>query len=108
MEEFTMKTLQDAFRYRQVGPPPRSTRSLMQRFDHAPHDSVTALLRKAGPFQAERDGYVFTNTDWPITEEDAQVLRQRYQGLIDAVSLGSALRKNHSSRKVDKCGTVFA
>ena len=82
----TMKTLQDAFRYRQVGLPPRSTRAFMQRFDHVPHDSVTALLRKAGPFNAFRDAYRFTNSGWPITEEDARVLREHYQGLVDPMA----------------------
>lgn len=82
-----MKQLNDAFRYRQVGPPPRSTREFIRRFDHAPHDSVIALLRKAGPFIALRDAYKFTNKGWPISDEDARVLRERYQGLVEPVSI---------------------
>lgn len=82
-----MKQLKDAFKdafeQPRAGPPPYSTRRLINRFDHTPHNSVTALLRKAGPFEAERDGYLFTNGGWPITEEDASVLRRRYQKHID-------------------------
>lgn len=81
-----MKTVQDTFRYRQAEPLPRSTRALMQRFDHVPHDSVAALLRKAGPFDAFRDAYRFGNNGWPITEEDARVLREHYQGLVDPMA----------------------
>lgn len=85
-----MKQLNSAFRYRQGGPPPRSTRVFIERFDHVPHNSVTALLRKAGPFEATRDAYRFRNSDndgWPITEEDARILRERYQELIEPVSI---------------------
>jgi len=82
-----MKQLNDAFQYRRFGLPPRSTLALLGRFDHVPHNSVTALLRKAGPFKADRDAYGFTNKGWPITEEDARVLRERYQGLVDKISL---------------------
>lgn len=85
-----MKQLKEAFKYRQASLPPWTTREFMKRFDHVPHDSVTALLRKAGPFVASRDGYRFRNGDndgWPITEEDARVLREHYQGLVDPVSI---------------------
>lgn len=85
-----MKQLNDAFRYREPGPPPGKTRSLMTRFEHAPHNSVKALLTKAGPFIAVRDAYRFTNSDndgWPITEEDARSLRERYMSLVEPVSI---------------------
>ncbi len=82
-----MKQLRDAFDHRGFVSVPHSTRELNGHFASTPHDSLTALLRKAGPFKAKRDGYVFTNSGWPITEEDAQILRQRYQGLVDAVAL---------------------
>jgi hypothetical protein len=82
-----MKRLNDALKYRGLISPPRSTRSLIARFNHVPHNSVTALLRKTGPFIAERDGYQFTNSAWSITEEDAVVLRERYQRLVDQVAL---------------------
>jgi len=48
-----------------------------------------ALLRKAGPFN-NRDAYIFKNGDndgWPITEEDAQVLRERYKRFVEPVSI---------------------
>lgn len=79
-----MKALKAAFAFRRVGPP-RSARALGARFDHAPRNSVTALLRKAGPFDAGRDAYRFTNGNpsWPITEEDARVLREHYRRQID-------------------------
>ncbi|MFO1428884.1 MAG: hypothetical protein U1F76_01895 [Candidatus Competibacteraceae bacterium] len=81
-----MKQLGEAFQHRRVGPL-YLTRQLIQRFDHTPHSSVTALLRKTGPFKPSRDAFPFSNTGWPITGEDAQVLRERYQRLIDNVSL---------------------
>lgn len=82
-----MKQLNDAFVHRGFASVPRSTRDLNAHFAFTPHDSLTALLRKAGPFKAERDGYVFTNSGWPITEEDAHVLREHYQGLVDPVAV---------------------
>jgi hypothetical protein len=83
-----MKQLKAAFDFRRVGPP-RSTRALAGRFDHQPRNSVSALLRRAGPFSAERDAYRFTNGDpgWPITEEDARILWERYQGQIDRLAV---------------------
>jgi hypothetical protein len=83
-----MKQLKATFEFRGVGPP-RSTRELIRRFDHIPRNSVTALLRKAGPFDARRDAYRFTNGDpgWPITEEDARALRERYQRHVDRLSV---------------------
>lgn len=81
-----MKQLKDAFEHRKVAPP-RSVRDLMRRFDHAPRDSVAALLRKAGPFQVARDAYRFTNKGWPITEEDARVLREHYQRFVEPISV---------------------
>lgn len=83
-----MKQLNDALTYRANSPPPHSAITLMQRFGKFPDNSVTALLRATGPFVASRDGYQFSNSDndgWPITEEDARVLRERYHGLIDVV-----------------------
>lgn len=81
-----MKQLKDAFEYRSVGPP-RSTLELARRFKHAPRGSVSALLRKTGPFKVSRDAYRFTNAGWPIIEEDARVLRERYGALIEPVSV---------------------
>ena len=86
-----MKTLKDAFEYRNVDSP-RSTRSLIERFDHSPHDSLSALLRKAGPFKPDRDAYLFSNGSWAITEEDARVLRERYLQLVDPMAaIGSGM-----------------
>lgn len=84
-----MKQLRAAFEFRNVGPPLLTT-ALIRRFDPSPRSSVMALLRQAGPFQAQRDGYRFRNSDnkgWPITEEDARVLREHYQHDIDRLSV---------------------
>lgn len=81
-----MKTLKDACRFR-LDASPYSTRALIQRFEHVPRQSVTSLLRKAGPFKPERDAYQFRNNDgWPITEEDARVIRGYYQPVVNSVS----------------------
>lgn len=50
-------------------------------------DSLTALLRQAGPFIPARDAYNFSNNPEGFTLEDAAVLRNIYQGVIDDVSL---------------------
>jgi hypothetical protein len=107
-----MKQLKHAFEHRKVPGPPLSTLALMKHFDHEPSDSVTALLRKAGPFKEDRDAYPFQNNDpgWPITGEDARVLRQRYQRLIEPVSiLGiGALRTALMSIKIGPAGLPIA
>jgi hypothetical protein len=81
-----MKTLKDACNYR-FEAPPYSTKALIDRFNPNPRHSIAALLRKTGPFLAERDAYGFTNAGWAITEEDARVLREHYQSLVEPVSL---------------------
>jgi hypothetical protein len=79
-----MNTLEDALEFRHVD----STRALARRFDnYAPRDSMTALLRRTGPFVADRDAFRFTNQAWPITEEDARTLRERFQPEVDGVAL---------------------
>jgi hypothetical protein len=84
-----MKTLKDAFQYRfpQLSGP-GFTRPFMAAFSYSPHDSVAAFLRKAGPFKPNRDAYRFTNLDpaWPITDADAQVVREHYQSFVNAVA----------------------
>lgn len=65
-----------------------STHALCTQFGVTPRGSVSSLLRSAGPFVASRDAYRFTNSDhggWAITKNDAQILRERYQGLIEVV-----------------------
>jgi hypothetical protein len=84
-----LKTLRNAFQYRNrnLFPiPDLSTRRLSRRFNHEPRESVTALLRKTGPFMPARDAFGFTNSNpaWPLTDEDARVLRERYELLVDA------------------------
>ncbi len=78
-----MKTVQRSLAYRDAG---SSVRNLARMTTYAPRDSVTSLLRVAGPFDAPRDGFVFTNSRLPILESDAAQLRSRYQGAIDVVS----------------------
>jgi len=84
-----MKQLQHALTYRAVPRGWTSTRSFMARFGQFQNNSMDALLRTAGPFVASRDAYRFKNTDpaWPITEEDARVLRRHYDPVIDKVAL---------------------
>jgi hypothetical protein len=81
-----MKQVKDALIFRGVPGPPRSTKQLIERF--ASGQSVSALLRSAGPFVATRDAYHFSNSPGQaFTEEDAAILRQHFQGLVDQVSL---------------------
>jgi len=83
-----MKTVQDAMRYRNRSllPKPAPTVSrLMHIFPHDPHDSVTALLRKTGPFDPARDTFGFANGKWGLTAEDAHILRERYSSLVEAI-----------------------
>ena len=87
-----MKALNDAMRYRnrsRIPAPAPSTLQLMDRFPHQPKGSVTALLRKTGPFVPTRDVFGFTNIGWAMTEHDAQILLERYSALIEGVTLVS-------------------
>jgi hypothetical protein len=81
-----MKQLKDAFEYRGNPAPPRSAVSLMRSLGHFPNNSANAMLRTAGPFVALRDAYHFTNGGVVITESDAVLLRQHFQGLVDDVA----------------------
>ena len=49
--------------------------------------SLTGLLRQAGPFIPARDAYGFSNNPEGFTLEDAAILRNMYQGVVDQVSL---------------------
>ncbi len=50
-------------------------------------DSLTALLREAGPFIPARDGRGFSNNGEGFTLEEAAVLSYIYQGVLDDVAL---------------------
>lgn len=63
---------------------PCSAQQLAARFSYSPRESVTALLRRAGPFIAQRDAFRFSNGGWPITDQDAAVLRAKYQSVVNA------------------------
>lgn len=65
--------------------------------------SLTALLREAGPFIPARDAYGFSNNPEGFTLEDADILRNIYQGVLDQVSsLGiDALRSALESFSID-------
>ncbi|MBK6709505.1 MAG: hypothetical protein IPG51_04065 [Chloroflexi bacterium] len=98
-----MKTVRDAMRYRNRSllPKPAPTVSrLMHIYPHDPHGSMTALPRKAGPFDPTRDIFGFPNqTDpdkaWGLTAEDAHILRERYNTHIDHLFLlGDAKHHN--------------
>jgi hypothetical protein len=83
-----MKQLKDALVYRGVATPPGSTLALMRRLGPFPENSVSAMLRAAGPFVASRDAYHFSNSPGQaFTAEDAAIVRQHFQGLVDQVSL---------------------
>ncbi len=90
-----MKTVRDAMRYRNRSllPKPAPTVSrLMHIYPHDPHGSMTALLRKTGPFDPTRDIFGFPNSTapdkaWGITAEDAHILRERYNTHIDHLFL---------------------
>lgn len=81
-----MKTLANAFKHRGGNElPPYRTIELMSHFDYEPRKSLVALLRKTGPFLPAEHAFKFTNGTWPITDEDAEVLRRHYKSLFDPV-----------------------
>jgi hypothetical protein len=57
----------------------------MHIYPHDPHGSMTALLRKTGPFNPTRDVFGFANGVWGLTAEDARILRERYSSHVDAL-----------------------
>jgi hypothetical protein len=82
-----MKQLLDACHYRGPLTPPGSAASLAGAMGNSTGQSLTALLRVAGPFIPARDAYGFSNNGEGFTLEDAAVLRNIYQGVLDNVSL---------------------
>ncbi len=84
---YRMKQLKDALVYRGYAAPPRSTAKLVAALGRFPNNSVTALLRTAGPFVVPRDAYKFSNAGLAFTEEDAAIVRAKFQGLVDSVAL---------------------
>ena len=61
-----------------------SVRDLLRHFDVVPSDSLRALLIRTGPFDANNDAFRFGNS-FPITEENGQQIRHRFQSAIDTV-----------------------
>ena len=82
-----MKQLLDACHYRGPLTPPGSAKSLLNVMGNRTGVSLTALLREAGPFVPARDAYGFSNNPEGFTLEDAAVLRNIYQGVLDQVSM---------------------
>ena len=84
-----MKQIQHALAYHGIPRGLASTRAFMARLGQFPDNSINALLRTAGPFIASRDAYRFKNGDpgWPITDEDARVLRKHCEPAIDKAAL---------------------
>lgn len=73
-----------------------TARALAARFPHTPSGSLRALLSQAGPFQASggpirlapRDAFQFSNRGgWKMTEQDARVLRKRFEDRVDVAKL---------------------
>jgi hypothetical protein len=84
-----MKQVQHALTFRAFPRGMASTRLFMASFGQIPENSISTLLRTSGPFIASRDAYQFQNSDpsWPLTDEDARVLRRHYEPVIDKVVL---------------------
>ena len=67
-------------------PRPGSLTSLLNVMGNRTGVSLTALLRQAGPFIPARDAYGFSNNPEGLTLEDAAILRNIHQGVLDQVS----------------------
>lgn len=80
-------SLRASIAYRRLLLPAPTARALANRFLHSPPGSLKGVLAAAGPFVASHDAFAFTNSGWTITEDEALVLRERYQGAVDAVKL---------------------
>jgi len=61
-----------------------SINELTHRFVVIPPNSLRALLIRMGPFVASTDAFHFKNS-FPITEENGQQIRQRFQGAVNAL-----------------------
>jgi len=70
---------------------PVTIRDLQRRFQPSPPGSLKALRIKMGPFKPETDAFRFNN-NFPITDENARQLRQRYQTVMDAI-VGEGVRQ---------------
>lgn len=82
-----MKQLRPAMDFRDLKGVERSARSLMTEMVGAAHvESVTELLRRAGPFIPARDAYSFLNEAESFTLEDARAVRAMYQAPLDGVA----------------------
>lgn len=98
-----MKQLLDACHFRAPFSPPGSAKSLFGKLGGRTGNSLSALLRAAGPFIPARDAYSFTNSAEGITLEDAAILRGIYQGVVnDVAQLGAdALRNALGALSID-------
>jgi hypothetical protein len=85
-------SLMDGVRHRRITARPVSVGDLQRRFQPNPAMSLKALSIKMGPFDPEKDAFRFGNSDgFPLTEEQAEQIRQRYRLLTDVV-VGASLQ----------------
>ncbi len=61
-----------------------SAKDLLHHFGVVPPNSLRALLVQTGPFDARTDAFRFVNS-FPITEENGQQIRHRFQNVLNTV-----------------------
>jgi len=85
-----MRTMQSALkRHPELKPAPKSSRTLAQQFAPEPRNSLGALMRTMGPFNAVESGFAFSNSDsggWAITDADAAIVSQRFTNFVRPVA----------------------
>ena len=87
-----MKSIRRAiFRHPELLPPPSSLRDFMLRFGGEPSVSLKNLFIRTGPFDATTDAFQFGNS-FPITEENAEKVRARFQNAIHNLAGNAAGR----------------
>jgi hypothetical protein len=62
-----------------------SVKDLLRHFGPVPPNSLRALLIRTGPFVAATDAFRFNNS-FPITEENGQQIRSRFQNALNTVT----------------------
>lgn len=86
-----MKSLRRAVqRHPELPPATRSARGLLRHFGTVPPNSLRALLIQTNPFVADTDAFRFINL-FPITEENGQQIRSRFQNALNTVTTVTAI-----------------